>query len=267
MRLETITQGNLWLCLLHGGMSEAVDWIQPESVDVIMTSPPYKDEDGFSLALMRDLGRLAVHVLKPGGRVFMNFGQLRENFNRPYVARDLVQVGARLGLKAGQTIAWIKSVVIDEKQRGHYQPITMKSPTLNYCWESIFTFYKPPEAGLDRLSIGVPFADKSNMERGSRGSNGDLHCAGDAWFIPYKTTGATKKKGAAELKGAYSYPEEVVERCLKVSDLQPGAVVLDPFVGGGTTVSVARRLGFNSIAVDMNKVALEVTQRAWEGVQ
>jgi DNA modification methylase len=40
--------------------------------------------------------------------------------------------------------------------------------------------------------------------------------------------------------------------------------VLDPFVGGGTTVRAARKLGFNSIAVDMNKVALEVTQRAWE---
>ena len=59
---------------------------------------------------------------------------------------------------------------------------------LNYCWEYVFTYTKGV-AGipLDRCSIGVPFTDKSNTKRGTRGKNGDLHCAGDIWFIPYKT--------------------------------------------------------------------------------
>ena len=69
------------------------------SVDLIFTSPPYKKKDGLSIELMEILGEVAGRVLRPGGRFFMNFGQLRpEGFDRPFEARDLVQEHS--GLKA-----------------------------------------------------------------------------------------------------------------------------------------------------------------------
>jgi len=225
-------------------------------VDAVVTSPPYKTKDGYGDDLMIDLGTVLSGCMKPGARAFINFGQLKEDFARAMSIPMLVTMTN--DLKVGQTIIWAKSVVVDGAQRGHYQPIR-SDHILNYCWEFIFTFVKPPERKLDRLSIGVGFADKTNLTRGTRGKNGDKHCAGDIWLIPYKTTGAQRKK-----KHVYEFPEELVERCLKVSDLTPGATVLDPFGGSGTTACVAKKLGYNSVIIDRNQDCLEIARERWD---
>lgn len=225
-----------------------------ESVDVVVTSPPYKQKDGYSELLMACLSILLRNALKEGGRAFVNFGQLKEDFLRP----STVQTSLSNSLSPGQTIAWIKSIAVDGRQMGHYQPINSKR-ILNYCWEPIFTFFKKPEPIFDRLALGVPYADKSNLARGTRGKNGDLHCAGDAWFVPYKTTGAKNKK-----RHAYEFPEEIVRRCLLLSGVKPGATVLDPFCGSGTTAVVAKSLGLNCIVIDCVEGNLKATQARWE---
>lgn len=46
------------------------------------------------------------------------------------------------------------------------------------------------------------------------------------------------------------FPDELVRRAI-VATTQPGEVVLDPFVGHGTTVRVARNLGRRAIGVDL----------------
>ena len=53
-------------------------------------------------------------------------------------------------------------------------------------------------------------------------------------------------------------PEALLERVIKASSSE-GDVVLDAFVGGGTTPAVAQRLGRNWIAIDQSRVAVAVT--------
>lgn len=239
------------------GVRVAYD-IAPNSIDCIVTSPPYKTKDGYSDALMYALGDLMHRYLKPCGIAFVNFGQLKEDFQRPFYAQS--EIARSHGVEPGQTIIWAKSIAIDGVQKGHFQPINSKR-ILNYCWEFIFTFYRGSEPELDRLSIGVPYSDKSNLKRGTRGKNGDLHCGGDIWFVPYKTTGASKKK-----RHRYEFPEELVERCLKVSGLKPGDTVLDPFGGSGTTAAVAKRLGLNAVIIDKNAEHIASARKRWEEV-
>jgi hypothetical protein len=298
------------LKLWTGDLLDVARKVPDCSVDVVFTSPPYKKKDGYSHELMEALGELLGRVLRPGGRVYLNFGQLRESFDRPGVARDLVYEGSNRVLEPGQTIAWIKSVALpgwrrpvrnevkrlrgliqeipkgacaetivrsaldsiqevlnapgEVLQRGHYQAINRKSPTLNYCWEPIFTFYKPPELALNRLAIGCPYADKSNLKRGTRGKHGDLHCAGDTWFVPYKTTGATKKKATAGMGNAYSFPVELPLRAIKLSSLARGCVVFDPFMGSGTTAVAARALGMHAWGVELDKDKRAVIEQRWK---
>lgn len=244
-----ILEGELRYALLDGV-------IEGESVDLVVTSPPYKDKDGWSPRLMRTLGMLLDEVLAPGARVFFNFGQLRGDYARPFQSAMMVAEAGELQL--GQTIAWVKSYADDGVQRGHYQPINPKSPTLNYCWEYIFTMFKPPEQPLDRLSIGVPFAHKGNLTRGTRGQNGDVHCAGDVWVIPYKTTGNTKKK-----QHSYEFPTELARRAIKVANLKPGSTLLDPFCGSGTVLEVGRELGHNVLGIERNPLNAHVANDRW----
>lgn len=257
----------MYLTTIQTDLLEYTSETLKNKIDVIVTSPPYKTKDGYSRALMTSLGRISGMVLKPGGRMFLNFGQLREGFFRPYEALSDVACGG--GLVVGQTIAWIKSIAMPDPhcadksilfQRGHYQPIN-SDKILNYCWEPIFTLYKPPEPNFDRLSIGVRYADESNLKRGTRGKNGNLHCRGDAWFIPYKTTGSKEKK-----QHQHEYPEALVEKCLRVSGVQPGGTVLEPFCGSGTTAVVAKRMGLNAVVIDRDEEALQTAQSRWDKV-
>ena len=61
----------------------------------------------------------------------------------------------------------------------------MKRRYLNHTHEHVFHFTKEGAVPLDRLAVGVPFKDKSNIARW--GHARDRRCAGDVWFIPYET--------------------------------------------------------------------------------
>jgi site-specific DNA-methyltransferase (adenine-specific) len=51
-------------------------------------------------------------------------------------------------------------------------------------------------------------------------------------------------------------PERLVEQCLKAT-LPPNGIVLDPFMGWGTTGKVAHRMGGRFVGVDINPAYVE----------
>jgi site-specific DNA-methyltransferase (adenine-specific) len=235
--------------------------IPDDSVDLALFSPPYKRKDGYTLALLAALGATLSRVMKPAAHIFMNFGQLREDFDRPFEARAALKVGG--ALHTTQTIIWAKSIAVPNDrgalvQRGHYQPINSEH-LLNYGYEFIFGFVKGENSSkLDRRSIGVPFADKSNLTRGSRGKHGDIHCRGDVWFVPHSTTGPNLKK-----HHAHSFPFDLADMLIAISGIKEGATVLDPFLGGGTSVIAAKLRGMNSIGVDNSQKAVNMATSRW----
>ncbi|MHA2273210.1 MAG: DNA-methyltransferase [Candidatus Hodarchaeales archaeon] len=54
-----------------------------------------------------------------------------------------------------------------------------------------------------------------------------------------------------QLKHAAMYPEELPRRAIRLGT-KPGDLVLDPFLGSGTTVAVAKELGRRAIAYEIN---------------
>lgn len=261
-----------------GLIEDGCPGIADESVDLAILSPPYFKRHGYSPELMLSVGKLLARALKPGGRAHMVFGQILEDLERPLVAQRLVREGGDGALAPGQTIIWVKSIaaggwketcpnpecktefVIPVLSHGHFQSIT-SDRVLNYCWEYVFTFIKEPTNAardLDRLSIGVPFTDKGNLKRDTRGKNGDVHCIGDIWFIPHPTTGPHKKK-----EHGHEFPEELARRLIKLSAVPAGSNVCDPFIGGGTTIRMAYEAGMNASGYDKNKNAVAAIKAWW----
>ena len=62
-----------------------------------------------------------------------------------------------------------------------------------------------------------------------------------------------------------TFPEELPRRCILAGCPEDG-VVLDPFVGSGTTVAVAQMLGRQSVGIDLNESYLEIARKRLEGV-
>ena len=57
-----------------------------------------------------------------------------------------------------------------------------------------------------------------------------------------------------------TFPEKLIEPCILAGCPKDG-VVLDPFVGSGTTAAVAQKYGRKSVGVDLNKEYLDIAVR------
>jgi site-specific DNA-methyltransferase (adenine-specific) len=151
------------------------------------------------------------------------------------------------------TIHWIKSIAIGrqpsrlsrqtgvspvEQTHGHFKPISSKR-FLNDCHEYIFHFTKTGRVQLDRLAVGVPYQDKSNVARWGHTRGKDLRCRGNTWFIPYQTIQNREK----ERPHPATFPVQLAEWCIKLRGASRVQTMLDPFLGIGNSAVAAQRCG------------------------
>jgi site-specific DNA-methyltransferase (adenine-specific) len=224
----------------------------PESsVDVVVTSPPYnldlryesyqdhRAEDEY-LAWMVAVATALRRVMKPDASFFLN---ISGSPNQPWLPFELI---VRLrGLFALQNhITWIKSIAIGEESAGHFKPVA-GNRFLHHAHEHIFHLTRDGRVPIDRMAIGVPYKDKSNIAR--RGHPRDLRCRGNTWFIPYETV----QSKAEKFNHPGTFPVDLPRWCIRLHGKRP-AVVLDPFVGTGTTLVAAEREGVQAIGIDID---------------
>jgi DNA modification methylase len=76
----------------------------------------------------------------------------------------------------------------------------------------------------------------------------------DIWYIPILSSSDKERIGYPTQK-----PEALLERIIKMASNE-GDRVLDPFVGGGTTIAVADRLNRKWIGIDQSVQAVKVTE-------
>lgn len=179
-------------------------------------------------------------MLTDEGAFFLNVGCTNAD---PWVAMDVA--GAfREAFVLQNNIAWVKSVSIGDDTVGHFKPITSKR-YLNNNHESVFHFTKGGAVEIDRLAVGVPFKDKSNI--GRWGHARDRRCAGNVWFVPYETV----RSKAQKFDHPAGFPPGLPERCIKLHGVED-AVVLDPFLGAGSTLVAAARLGCEGLGFEID---------------
>jgi site-specific DNA-methyltransferase (adenine-specific) len=231
------------------------------SVTVVVTSPPYnigvnyrtyedsKSQDEY-LKWIRNLGSAIHRVLEPEGSFFLNVGSRPTD---PWLAWDVAsQLRGTFVLQ--NAIQWVKSIAIGKESAGHYKPIT--SPRfLHDCHEYIFHFTKTGTVQLDRLAIGVPYQDKSNIGRW-RIAQRDLRCRGNTWFIPYRTI----RDRNSQRPHPSTFPAELPDMCIRLHGLPKIRRVLDPFIGLGSTAVAAQRLDVACIGFDIDRYYLDVAK-------
>jgi site-specific DNA-methyltransferase (adenine-specific) len=176
----------------------------------------------------------------------------------PWIPLEVAQV-ARKHLKLQNTIHWVKSIAIDREATGtssrldrdvavgHYKPINSER-FVNDCHEYIFHFSPGGRNRLDRRAVGVPYQDASNIKRWAKSGEG-LRCRGNTWFIPYETIQSRDR----DRPHPASFPPKVPEQCVRLHGLDRTGVMLDPFMGLGTSAIAAARLGVDFIGIEMDE--------------
>ena len=240
------------------GMQTKID---ENSIHIIVTSPPYnigikynshKDNMPFEdyLNWMEEFGRMCRRVLKENGSLFFNIGdKISDEFRAFKVAQRIAK-----SLKLQNTIHWIKSIAIPEHNIniGHFKPVNSKR-FINNFHEYIFHFTKSKSVALNKMTIGVPYADKSNITRWKHGSkNGDKRDRGNIWYIPYDTVQSEKEHPSA-------FPKKLPEMCIKIHGFNKNTIVLDPFLGSGNTCVVAQKLGCKYIGFEIDPKYVKIS--------
>ncbi len=175
--------------------------LEPDSVDLMFTDPPYPAE---FVPLWSDLGELAAKALKPGGLLVAYSGQL-------YLPEAMDRLAQHLDYW------WMYSIT----HVGAFFQLRARHTQVG--WKPLLVYRKP---------------------------GGDL----PPWVNDIVTDGVREKSGhdwqQSEAEAGY-WIERLTDR---------GGLVVDPFLGSGTTAAVARRLGRRFVGCDVDPLAVARTK-------
>ncbi|MDQ2801918.1 MAG: site-specific DNA-methyltransferase [Pseudomonadota bacterium] len=246
--------------LICGDCLEELPGLPAGSVDVIVTSPPYNlglryrgyddrraesEYLGWLLSVAAELRR----VMRPDGSLFLN---ISGSSSAPWLPFELI-VRLRPLFVLQNHISWIKSIATGDDAIGHFKPLSGRR-YLHHNHEHVFHLTLTGDVRLDRLAIGVPFKDKSNIAR--RGHAQDLRCRGNTWFVPYDTV----QSRAAKFHHPSTFPLALPRWCIRLHGRRD-AVVLDPFMGTGTTLLAASVEGARGIGIELDPGYVAVARR------
>ena len=201
----------------------------------------------------------AARVLKPSGSLFLNVGSRPSD---PWTALDVAQAGrtppaaaehhslGQVDRDRAQTSTGAAAGLTRDLAVGHYKPINSER-FLNDCHEFIFHFTPNGETRLDRLALGVPYQDQSNITRWRSAGEG-IRCRGNTWFIPYETI----QRRDRDRPHPATFPSRLPEQCLRLHGLTGIDRVMDPFTGLGSTAVACARLGLNFVGADVDETYL-----------
>jgi len=203
-----------------------------ESVDLLIADPPYnlgknygnnvdlkekQDYQTFTRSWLEEASR----ILKPDGSIFCFMGV-------KFISRLYITLEEDLELTPQGWITW------------HYTQGIGRKRGFSPRHEDILWFSKgnEPVFNLDDVRIPQKYYRKRNNMAGAN--------PGDVWQFSHVHYCAAEREDHPTQK-----PEALIERIIAAAS-NPGDLVLDPFVGSGTTCRVAKVMGRNSIGFDIN---------------
>jgi len=245
-----------------------------ELVDAIVTSPPYFRQRDYTSP--QQLGQEAtpdqyvrrlVAILAECRRVLRPTGSLWLVLGDKYLNGQLLGMPWRVALALAQDGWLLRSDIIWHKPNA--MPSAVQSrPTTDH--EYLFLLTRSTQYFYDADAIREPhvtFTPQSRMrggrrhfhqrggtpENGKNAGNPNLHRG--RWDQAFHPKGRNKRTvwsvPLSKFRGAHFavFPEALVETCVRAGCPAAG-VVLDPFLGSGTTAVVARRLGRQFIGIE-----------------
>ena len=227
--------------------------LSDQSIHFIVTSPPYfnapfdykglfENYDQY-LGVIRRMAKEAYRVLQDGRIFALNIDDMLVNGEKYPITADAIKIFQNVGFRYRDKIVWKKpdGYLRISRRSG----VLLKNPYPMYFYpdnllESIVIFQK---GKFNYHSIFKEIREKSKIDTKEFQTNGWYKTI---WEITNVLPGSKLEKGVA------AFPEELVYRLIKLFSYY-GETVLDPFLGSGTTMKIAKKLGRNSVGFEIIK--------------
>lgn len=239
--------------LYQGDCAALLAALPDEAVDLTVTSPPYNIGKEYERQL--DLAEYLewcgkwmseIHsVTGPGGAFWLNLGYVAVGEHGKAVPLPYLLWDASPFYML-QEVVW------------HYGAGVAARKSLSPRNEKFLWYVKDPASYTFNLDeIRDPDVKYPNQKK-----NGKLKCnplgknPSDVWSIPKVTSGRNRSSKERTPHPA-QFPSAVIDRVVKASS-NPGDLVLDPFLGSGTTALVARGLGRLAVGFELRSDYLDL---------
>lgn len=259
--------GKEW-SLFCGDAVSALKNIESESVNCIITSPPYYSlrdygvdgqiglEDtvnGYVTSLCKVMDEL-YRILRKDGVLFLNLGDTYYSGKGASHGKDSKSHKRRFGLRPVDKSGGLGENIERKSIIGIPWRIAIEMTSRKWVLRSPIIWHRDkalPEAVKDRPRRSYEYIFMFVKDRKyyfNRQPLIDKQIDEDVWTI-------TPRPSGTEIETA-PYPDELVSRCIAIG-CPEGGTILDPFAGSGTTMRVALQNGRNAIGVDLNRTFCE----------
>lgn len=262
--------------IICGDCLEVLKKYPDDSVDLIVTSPPYADNRKNTYGGIKTKEYIQwflprakefYRVLKPTGTFILNIKEKVENGERSTYVLELIIALKEQGWLWTEEFIWHKKNSFPGKWPNRFRD----------AWERCLQFNKSKQFSMYQDSVKVPigtWADsrlaklsETDKTRDNAKNNSGFGKKVSNWVgketvyptnVLYLATECSNKNHSA------AFPEELPEWFIKLFTKE-GDVVLDPFVGSGTTSVVAKRLKRRYIGIDIVYEYCMLTEKQlWE---
>jgi len=248
--------------LYLGDSKKELKKIADNSVDLIITSPPYADQRKSTYGGIHPdkyvewflpISEQLLRVLNPSGTFILNIKEKVVEGERSTYVMELIIAMRKQGWLWTEEFIWHKKNCFPGKWPNRFRD----------SWERLLQFNKSKDFNMYQDEVKVPIGDwakgrlknlsetdkrRDNAKNGSGFGKNVSNWLGKETVFPtnvlHLATECNNKNHSA------AFPEELPEWFIKLFTKQ-NDTVLDPFMGSGTTLSVAQRMRRNSIGIEI----------------
>lgn len=246
----------------HGDCLNVLANFPENTFDLIVTSPPYADRRKHTyggvppekyVEWFLPRSEQFLRVLKPTGTFVLNIKEKAENGERHTFVLELILALRKQGWLWTEEFIWHKKNCYPGKWPNRFRD----------AWERCLQFNKTRHFKMNQEAVMVPMGDWADTRLKSLGKNDVVRFDSQVgsgfgknitnWIGRDKAFPSNVLHLATECGNkshSAAFPEALPEWFIKLFT-DEGDLVLDPFLGSGTTCAVAQRLRRNSVGVEI----------------